>query len=57
MHHPSGAGIVAGFLAVIMSIGAHLAADWPLLQNLGYLATITAASVSIYFTIKKRKQP
>lgn len=56
MHHPSGAGIVAGFLAVIMSIGAHLAADWPLLQNLGYLATITAASVSIYFTIKKRKQ-
>lgn len=55
--HPSSGGVVAGFTAVIAFLGAHLAADWPLLQNLAYCATILAAIVSVWFTIKKRKAP
>lgn len=55
--HPSAGGVVAGFTAVLAFLGAHLATDWPLLQNLAYCATILAATVSVICTMRKKKQP
>lgn len=54
MHSHSPSGIIAGLTSLGIALWSHMFAEWPLLQNMSYLAATIAAVVSVYFMIKKR---